>query len=189
MDVYRVFGLPARPLFVHLPVVGIPLCALGLLVYLLRPSARRSLALPLGAFVALNVAFTVLAAGSGEQLEEHLPTADQRSAVLHQHAELGDQLRLIMIVFGAAVLAYLVLDRWLRGTSAASEPTRLGIVDGRAGGLGALVLALGFLSLGLGAAATVWDVRTGHAGAEAAWADVGVTPDAGGGEASASATP
>lgn len=158
-----------------------------MLVYLLRASARPALALLLGGSTALVGLFTVLTAGSGEKLLARLPQEDQQKAGLQRHVDLGGQLRLIVIAFTAATLLYLALD-WRRRSGAPDAGGTLRIVAGGSGGLAGLVLTLGLLSLALGAAATVWDVRTGHTGAKSAWGDVGAAPAAGTAEAGA-ATP
>jgi hypothetical protein len=165
MEVDTLFGLPAHPLLLHVPVLGIPICAILALLYVLRPGWRPSLALPFGAFTALVLVFTVLTAGSGEPLEHKV----DRTSQLHDHTELGEQLRTIVIVFGVVTLIGLILDWYARRQQPmerATNPHR-----GAAPLLRRAALAFAVAAVILGGVATVWDVRTGHSGAKAVWAD------------------
>lgn len=175
MSIDTIYGLPAHPLFVHIPVVGIPLVALLFIAYLVLPAKREGLFWPAAIGIVFVTIATILAASTGESLEEQLSAEDRRSSVLHHHTELGDQTRAIVILFALAALAFLALDWWRRTqrdttgaqtaanalTAALAQPT-----------ITKLVLGLGVLAVLLGGVATVWDVRTGHAGAKAAWSDV-----------------
>ena len=178
-------GLPAHPLFVHVPIILIPLCALGLVAYLLLPSHRASWAAPLAVITVVNAIFTVLSAGAGEKLYDQLPASDHASATLRHHVELGDQTRIIVLGFTAVALIYLVLD-WNHRRRPGGPGSRR-----RMRPLAPL-LALGVLAVLLGGVATVWDVRTGHAGAKSAWGDVAsapVTPSAGQGDSDSDKSP
>lgn len=169
MEIANVFGLPAHPLLIHLPVIGIPLLAIAVLAYVLLPRRRAGLMLPVAVLTVITVAATVVAAGSGEKLQSMLPAQDRQSALLHQHTELGDQTRIIVILFGLVTLAYLYLDRRrrLRLADLASP-----VGPASPGGASRLILALGVAAVLLGGVSTVWDIRTGHSGAKSAWEDV-----------------
>lgn len=167
MEISKITGIPAHPLFVHLPIMAIPLTALLVLVYVLRPGWRRGLIYPLGALTVLTVIGTVLAAGSGEKLEEMLPEADEARKILQEHTELGDQTQTIVIIFGIVTIAYLGLD-WLRMRQQ-SESSQTGLLST----LMKAMMPLGVAAVLLGGMATVWDVRTGHSGAKSVWAEEG----------------
>ena len=170
MEIDELYGLPAHPLLMHVPVLGIPVCAVLALLYVLRPGWRHALALPFALFTVLIVAFTILTAGSGEPLEHKV----ERTSQLHDHTELGEQLRTIVIVFGVVTMVGLALDWYARRQAVGTDtgPSRgTGITT-----LRRAALAICVASVLLGGVATVWDVRTGHSGAKAAWGDVGDEP-------------
>lgn len=168
-------GLPAHPLFVHIPVVGIPLVALLFLAYLVLPSKRGGLFWPTAVGIVVVTIATILAASTGESLEEKLSPADRASSNLHHHTQLGDQTQTIVILFAVVTLAFLATEWWkMRGSSllANNSPSNpiSALLANRA--MTKIVLGIGIVGILLGGVATVWDVRTGHAGAKSAWGDV-----------------
>jgi hypothetical protein len=168
MGISTISGLPAHPLFVHIPVIGIPLAALALLAYILLPARRATLFWVVGVLTIIITSATILAANSGEKLEAMMSPEDRNSALVHKHTQLGDQTQTIMIIFAGVTLAYLALDWWRRRThmadaSPSSSSSRSLLKTG--------IVAFAVLSLTLGGIATVWDVRTGDAGAKATWHD------------------
>lgn len=152
MNIDKVFGLPAHPLLVHAPIILIPVLALVALALAVKPAWRERFALPT-AIAGLGVmVLTVLAAGAGEQLQRRVGD----TPLVREHADLGGQTEAIMIVFAVALMA-LALAVWKN--------------------VAALLLPLAIVAAVAGVAATVWVVRTGHAGAKAVWQDVGkLTP-------------
>jgi hypothetical protein len=150
-------GLPAHPLIVHFPLVAIPMAAILVVLFALKPSWRSMLSyliFAMGAAIAVSV---VLAAGSGEALEERV----DETALLETHAELGDQLQIIGVIFGVSLIAlgfyHILTSRHLVRFSA--ERSRQALI--------------GFTAIALvtGSVAVVWDVRTGHSGAESVWSE------------------
>ncbi len=170
MELDTIAGLPAHPLIVHVPVVLIPVVALLAAVFALLPRTRRVLGLPLVVLTAGVTFATILAAGSGESLEERV----DRSSLIHEHAEAGELLRALMLVLFVAIVVAVALDR--RGRSSHGDAVaRLG----RSRGAG---LAIGAVLLVLAAGATAMDVRAGHLGAKAAWHDLPAAGEDGGGD-------
>lgn len=151
MEIDKVLGLPAHPLLVHAPLVLIPLVLVGALALLVRPAWRERGAAPLAAFAVVVAGLAVLAAGSGEPFEHRV----QETALVERHAELGEQLRTIALAVAALAVAWAAALRFRARWRWAPR-------------LLAPLLALVVLTASL---ATVWDVRTGHAGAKAAWTD------------------
>lgn len=156
MEIDEVLGLPAHPLLVHAPLVLIPLVLVAAVALTVRPAWRERGAVPFAAFAVLVGGLAVLAAGSGEPLEHRVAA----TSLVHDHAELGEQLRTIALLVAGAAVAWAVA---LRGRARMRWAPRLL----------APLLALVVLSASL---ATVWDVRTGHAGAKAAWQDTADRP-------------
>lgn len=149
MDINSLFGLPAHPLIVHAPLVFIPLLAVAIVALVLRPSWRERGG-PVLAVCAVSVfGLCMLAAGSGEQLQARVVD----TAAVEHHAELGDQLRLISALLAAAIVGWV-------GAMHLRSRHRL---------IARAVVPLAALAVVLGGVATVWDVRTGHAGAKAVW--------------------
>ena len=150
-----VFGLPLHPLIVHATAVIVPTTALAVLLAGFWPRFRRWASWGPLALAVLSVVLVPITSSSGESLEHTLP----RSALVEQHAHLGDQLLpwVIVLAVGALGLSW-PLIRGFR-TSLPSLPRWLTV----------LVLAI----VVVGALGTlVQVVRIGHSGATAAWSAV-----------------
>jgi uncharacterized membrane protein len=162
----KLFGIPSHPLMVHLPVVLLPLCALIALVLAVRPSLVRHYGWPFLGLSLVATVGTVLAASSGEGLEELL---NERSDAIEQHAEWGDRTRLVAIVFFVLAVAfvYLVKRSQQRSTSDSTGSTHTVVKRSPAIPVFAALL---FVSA-IGATASV--IYTGHTGAKSAWEDAG----------------
>jgi hypothetical protein len=174
MELSTVFGVPAHPLIVHIPVIGIPLMVLAVLAYIVIPAKPRWLFWTAGSITAVVTLGTVLATGSGEQLESMLPADDRQSSLIQRHVELGDQTRAIVLVFAALAMLYLALDYW-KGRQQADRQvvtTATTTSGNRLTSVHKVMLVVGVAAIVAGGLATTWDVRTGHAGAKSAWEDV-----------------
>jgi hypothetical protein len=131
-DLNEIAGLPAHPLLLHVPVVLIPILSGATIALMVRPDWRRRASRPLFASPALN-----------------------------EHAELGDQLKAVMVLFVGALVVFLAADLE-RGPQALDKLAQLLHRPGmeRLSRVGISLLAV---------VAMVWVVRTGHEGAEVAW--------------------
>ncbi|MCC6832524.1 MAG: hypothetical protein IT200_14365 [Thermoleophilia bacterium] len=174
MEPKSVFGLPAHPFLVHVPVVLIPLTALVALVVVFLPRHRRPLSLMVAGLAIVSAIGAILAAGSGEALEEAL---EERNPLVHDHAELGEGTRTFAILFAIAAIAF-AIHHW---------PDRLRLGPGSGPGrlvrhrrVFAVTAAAMLLTAGL---ATAWTIRTGHSGAKAVWQEEWDKRDQAGGEA------
>src|SRR6478735_5740610 len=94
-----VFGLPLHPLIVHATVVIVPTTALAVLLAAFWARFRRWASWGPLALAVLSVVLVPITSSSGESLEHALP----RSALVEQHAHLGDQLLPWVIVLADAV--------------------------------------------------------------------------------------
>lgn len=158
-DLNEIAGLPAHPLLLHVPVVLIPILSGAVIALMVRPDWRRRYGPAVAGLGFVALVFTILAASAGEAFRASRPLF--ASPALNEHAELGDQLKVVMVLFVGALIVFLAADlkqlpatltRWLRllhrpGTE-------------RFARVGISLLAL---------FALVWVVRTGHEGAEVAW--------------------
>ena len=155
----KLFGLPAHPLLVHIPVVIVPLAGIAALVMLLRPRWLDRYGWWLLGLSGVGMIGAILAAGSGEELESSV----EKSDLLEQHAQLGDTARAVAIVF-FVVVAVIVLGRYFLRRSDHSLAKWLRTTAGAA--VCALVIFLA------GAAATYTVAKAGHQGAKVTWHDV-----------------
>jgi len=157
-------GIPAHPLFVHAPAVLIPLAALGVLIMVARPAWWDRYRWATLAVSGLGALGAMLAAGSGEALEEGVEGTASRSQ-LHAHAEAGEAARTVAIVFFLVVLAAtVVMVARPRRRAAESAPAGSGPRWLRPVVTAALVVSAG---------ASTWTVfDAGHSGATSVWSDV-----------------
>ncbi len=155
-------GIPSHPLFVHLPAVLIPLATLGVILMVVRPTWWQRYQWATLAVTGVGTLGAILAAGSGEALEEGVEDTANRSQ-LHAHVEAGDAARTMSIVFFVVALAAIVVVPWVmkRRASAASSPKWL-----------RMVVAIALVASAGAASWTVFDA--GHSGAKSVWSDVKV---------------
>jgi hypothetical protein len=157
------FGLPAHPLLVHVPVVLVPLATIGALVALFVPRWRSWL-LPVTAIGAtIGIVGVQLAMWSGENLQ-----ADgEEGALVERHIQLADQTRPLVALFFVAAVAVAVVAWLAQRRSVADGPG----TPRRPSTLARLVVPLCALSVLTGVVATVWITQAGHAGSKSVWHD------------------
>lgn len=150
MDISKLFGLPAHPLLVHIPIVLIPLATLGALALACVPRCRRTFGPLIVGVAAAALIGVQLALGSGEALEHHV----KKSAILERHTELADSLRPLVLVFVVLLLAFVLIERKRPSWAKGSVLTVLAVVTVLSGGVTTARLA-----------------QVGHNGARATWHD------------------
>lgn len=158
-------GLPAHPLFLHVPVILIPVAATGALVLAAWPRlfARNGVWIGLVAVVALGA--TNLTIGSGKQLRNDLHL--QGSGIVAQHASAADRLRALELAFTALLLIAVAVFR-----TAGPRVTGVGPLDGALGAVrsqAALSGALRVLVAVFALASLYYCFHTGDLGAKAVW--------------------
>jgi uncharacterized membrane protein len=72
MEINNLFGLPAHPLLVHLPVVMVPMAALGAIILAIFPKFFTRYGWWVTGIAFIGAVGAILAAGSGEALEQKL---------------------------------------------------------------------------------------------------------------------
>jgi uncharacterized membrane protein len=103
-------GLPAHPLFVHLPVVLLPLVAMGAIAMAVSPRVRDRIGwIVLGLAVVAGLS-TQLAIGSGEALVDSV----QRSSALDRHIDIAESIRPLALLLFLVALGVMLLDRRAR---------------------------------------------------------------------------
>lgn len=159
LDLNEIAGLPAHPLLLHVPVVLIPILSGATIALMVRPDWRRRYGVAVAVLGFVALVFTVLAAGAGEAFRASRPLF--ASPALNEHAELGDQLKAVMVLFVGALVVFLAADL-KRGPQALDKLAHLlhRPAMERFARVGISLLAV---------VALVWVVRTGHEGAEVAW--------------------
>src|SRR5436853_1547322 len=113
MEISKLFGLPAHPLLVHVPIVLIPLVAVATVALAVRPAWRARFGWIVVALAAIALVGVQLAIGSGETLEDHVA----RTAALHRHTEMAGSLRPLALILFVVLLALMVLHRRASGPS------------------------------------------------------------------------
>ncbi|HEX3831082.1 MAG TPA: hypothetical protein VHW04_03865 [Solirubrobacteraceae bacterium] len=158
-------GLPAHPLLLHVPVILIPVAAIGALVLVAWPRlfVRNGLWLGLVAVVALGA--TNLTIGAGHALRDDLNL--QGPGIVAQHASAADTLRILLIAFTALLLIAVAVFR-----TAGPRVTGVGPVDGALTAIRsgvALGAALRVIVAVFAIASLYYVFHTGDLGAKAVW--------------------
>ena len=168
-----IFGIPAHPLFVHIPVVLIPLAAVGVIMMVFRPSWWERYKWATLTIAGVGMVGAIIAAGTGEELEEAVEDTAPRQ-LLRAHAEAGEVSRTVSIVFFAVlVAAIVVLPWWMKRRANATSAGVVGATtDGSSPKWLRSVVSVVLVATALGASWTVYDA--GHTGAKSVWSDVNV---------------
>jgi uncharacterized membrane protein len=173
MELEKIFGLPAHPFLVHMPVVLIPLCGIVAIVFAFKTAWLDRFGWALVAVTGLGAVGGILAAGSGEGLEAIQHRAGETpSAAAEDHFELGETARNMGILFFLIVLAVVAI-RWYARKHGGTEGIWTALSSKAAGIVMAVLLVV---SAG---AATYSISKAGHQGAKLVWEDEG-KPEGGG---------
>jgi uncharacterized membrane protein len=156
-------GLPAHPLFVHVPVVLIPTTVVAAIVFMVKPEwlTRYGIALALVSIVAMSSIFITMQAGAA--LRGELDLQGQAAKLISEHSQAAHILAIVYVLF-TAVLIVTFASRRISG----GMPTGLGIIDELLGSkaiFGALRVVLVVLAIVTG----YFVFRTGDLGAKAVW--------------------
>ena len=156
-------GLPAHPLFVHLPVVLIPTTVVAAVVFMVKREwfSRYGIALAVVSIVAMSSIFLTMQAGAALRAELNLQ--GQAATLISEHSQAAHILAYIYVLFTATLIVTFAAQRISGGM-----PTGLGIVDSLLSPkpmLTALRVLLVLLAIGAG----YMCFRTGDLGAKAVW--------------------
>lgn len=157
MEIDNLFGLPAHPLLVHLPLVLVPVSAVFAIIALVVRRHRRRLVWCAALLSGVALVSAQLAIASGEALDARV----KRTDLVRRHTAAGDNVRIFAFILFVALLVLAVLPR------------------SRWGGAGArrqhvATVAACFAVAAAAVASVVTIVVVGHSGAKAVWND---TPD------------
>jgi len=156
--VIEIAGLPAHILLVHAVVVLGPIAGLAAIAYAAAPRWRKYLAWPLGVLSLGLVPVALVTAQAGEQLEKSRPSTE----MVREHAEQGDVLKVVSVIFFVIVAAMIIVSFEPIGRRFAFLG---GLRDNRV--LRTVLLVVGALA---GAFFVYQSVITGHSGAASVWA-------------------
>jgi predicted membrane protein DUF2231 len=149
------FGLPAHVFLVHIPVVLIPLGALGA-VLMLWPRLRPMIGWWVcGILVVAGVA-TQLAIESGKDLRHYVRESD----LVRQHTRIGENIRPWLLLLFLALVGVMLLDR---------ARQRRSETPSRRDPLAIFGVTLSVLSIVFAAMSVYWIYRIGHTGSKAVW--------------------
>ena len=157
-------GLPAHPLFVHVPVVLIPTTVIAAIAVMAKPEwlTRFGVALALVSIFAMSSVFLTMQAGAALRGALHLE--GEAAKLISEHSQAAHILAIVYVAFTATLIVAFAACR-----ISAGRPTGLTLVDrplsSRAafGTLRVLVVALAIV-------AGFMTFRTGDLGAKAVWA-------------------
>lgn len=140
-------GLPIHPLINHAVAVLVPLSAIGTLVMVFAPKFRKNYSTLFLIFIVAGAASGLIAENSGEALAK-------RVGYPGNHAENGETLSKIILLFAAIYLIWYLMERKVSIFSSANQLLRNGV--------NALLVSMAVGS-------TVLTFIVGHSGAAATW--------------------
>jgi glucan phosphoethanolaminetransferase (alkaline phosphatase superfamily) len=159
------FGLPAHIFLVHIPVVLIPLGAVGA-VLMLWPRLRSAIGWWVcGILVVAGIA-TQLAITSGKSLKHYV----KQTTLVRDHTRMGENIRPWLLLLFLALLGVMLIDRAVKRRAAKPE--------GR-DPLQIAAIVLSALSVVFAAVSVYWVYRIGHSGSKAVWQPTQVKIDKG----------
>jgi hypothetical protein len=110
MRISKFAGLPAHPLFVHIPVVLLPLVAIGTVAMAFSARIRDRLGwVILGLSIVAGLS-TQLAIGSGKALVDSVP----KSSALDRHVAIAESIRPLALLLFLVALGVMLIDRRTR---------------------------------------------------------------------------
>jgi hypothetical protein len=156
-------GLPAHPLFVHVPVILIPTTVVAAVVFVFKRQwlSRYGIALAVVSIVAMSSIFLTMQAGAA--LRAALNLQGQAARLISEHSQAAHILAFIYVAFTATLIVTFAAQRISGGM-----PTGLRAVDQLLSPrwvLAGLRVALVLLAIGAG----YMCFRTGDLGAKAVW--------------------
>ena len=156
-------GLPAHPLFVHVPVVLIPTTVVAAIAFVIKPVwfSRYGIALAVVSIVAMSSVFLALQAGAA--LRGALNLQGPAASLISQHAQAAHILAIVYVAFTATLIVTFAAARISGGMA-----TGLGVVDRLLSPRSVFaMLRVGLVLLAIGAGYMCF--RTGDLGAKAVW--------------------
>lgn len=149
MEIDTLAGLPAHPLFVHIPVIVVPMAAIAAGILAIFPRFIGRWVWWVAGLAGVGALGAVLTAGSGEALEERI----EETALVERHTELGELARAVSIALFAVLVVVAVTWRFVSGKRIRTAVASVVMLGAAAGAVGTIAAA-------------------GHSGAESVWSEV-----------------
>jgi len=174
LGIDTLFGLPAHVFLVHIPIILVPLVAVGA-VLMIWPALRRRLGWPVAGLAFVAFVATLLATETGKSLREFVvPTR-----LVRDHTRIGENLRpWTFLLFGALV----ALVAWEWWAARQARPNGDALYQSGSVAVGTRTLApvavkrvtttLVVASILFAAVSMYWLYRISHTGAKASWTTV-----------------
>jgi uncharacterized membrane protein len=156
-------GLPAHPLFVHVPVIMIPLAVLGALAVTARPRWFDQYGVLLCLISIIGMSSIFLAENAGGNLQRDLHLQGRAAQLINQHSSAANLLAILFAGFTLFTLVGFAAHRIGGGM-----PTGLAVLDG-ALGRPAVRLGLRVVLVVLALVCAFYVYRVGDLGAKAVW--------------------
>jgi hypothetical protein len=156
-------GLPAHPLFVHVPVILIPTTILAAVLFVVKPPwlTRYGIALALVSILAMSSIFLAMQAGAA--LRGALDLQGSAAKLISEHSHAAHILAIVYVLFTATLIVTFAAGRISGGM-----PTGLSILDSLLTPK-PMLTALRVLLVLLAVVAGYMCFRTGDLGAKAVW--------------------
>lgn len=156
-------SLPAHPLFVHVPVILIPVTIVAAIVCAIKSAwlSRYGIALSVVSIIAMSSVFVTMQAGAA--LRGELNLQGPAAQLISQHSQAAHILAVVYVAFTAVLIVTFAAQRISGGM-----PTGLSLVDRPLSGRSMFTMLrvlLVVLSIGAG----VMCFRVGDLGAKAVW--------------------
>jgi hypothetical protein len=157
-------GLPAHPLFIHVPVVLIPISVLGAIACVARPAWLARYGVPLSVTAIVAMSSTFLAMQAGAALRGALNLQGTAASLIQRHSHAAHILAVVFVLFTAALILTFAAQRISGGM-----PTGLAVADRLLSPRISLV-ALRVLLVVLALVSAYMVFKVGDLGAKAVWA-------------------
>jgi uncharacterized membrane protein len=157
-------GLPAHPLFVHVPVVFIPVTVVTALIGVARPAFLRKHGVLICAIAIFAMSSTFLAMQAGGALRGDLNLQGEAGRLIAEHSSAATVLAIAFVALTACLILMFASERISTGM-----PTGLKLADDILGAPAVRLLLRGAV-LVLALIAMYYVYRVGDLGAKAVWA-------------------
>jgi uncharacterized membrane protein len=157
-------GLPAHPLFVHVPVVLIPITILGALACVAKPKLLETYGVLLCAVGIIAMSSIFLAMQAGGALQGALHLRGRAAHLIGEHSAAAGVLAIDFALVTACLILTFASSR-IRG----GMPLQISFIDGILGSK-AIATAIRVVLVILALVAAFYVYRVGDLGAKAVWA-------------------
>jgi hypothetical protein len=171
VGITSLFGLPAHVFLVHIPIILVPLVAIGA-VLMFWPALRRRLGWTVVVLAFVAFAATLVATETGKSLRAYVV----RTSLVREHTRIGENLRPWTFLLFGALFALVAWEWWTSRQAAPSGDAVRAAGSVTVGTRTFTPLLVRRVTVGLVVASVLfaglsvyWLYRIGHTGARAQW--------------------